>query len=187
MTDEENQGCFVPYPEPPRYMGDPEELSLQLLHLHRQTYAVGHGCAAEWDEAVNDRTTWVRTEVLPVYEVRPVLPTEIEDLPLRMMTLASDDNRSVIDLCARLTDEYEAWIKAQEDRIAIQLDLTPELKVTAVRHMENCRNCLDRMRQGVRLLDEDPEVARAFRLMNEAMLMQQIHYEIASQHPRALG
>ncbi|MCY4652650.1 MAG: helicase-related protein [Dehalococcoidia bacterium] len=184
VTDAENKGCFVSYPEPPRYTADPEELSLQLLHLHRQTYAVGHGCAAEWDEVINGRATRVSTEVLPVYEVKPVLPTEIEGLPLRMTTLASDDNRSVIALCDRLADEYEAWIEAQEDKIAVQPALTPELKATAGRHMENCRNCLDRMRQGIRLLDEDSEVAYAFRLMNEAMLMQQIHYEIASQHPR---
>ena len=34
------QRCFLSYPERPNYTGDAEELSLQLLHLHRQTFAV---------------------------------------------------------------------------------------------------------------------------------------------------
>ena len=54
------QGCFLSYPERPNYTGDFEELSLQLLHLHRQTFAVGHGCAAEWDDPIEGKMRWTR-------------------------------------------------------------------------------------------------------------------------------
>ena len=65
----DGQACFLSYPERAGSKDDPEELSLQLLHLHKQSFAVGHGCSAEWDEPVDGRTALVRTEVLPVYEV----------------------------------------------------------------------------------------------------------------------
>ena len=51
--------------------------------------------------------------------------------------------------------------------------------------MGNCRECLRRMREGILLLQQHSDVARAFRLMNEAMLMQQIHYAISSQSTRS--
>ena len=50
--------------------------------------------------------------------------------------------------------------------------------------MDNCRECLRRMRDGVLLLEQDSTVALAFRLMNEAMLMQQIHYRISTNKKR---
>ena len=179
------QRCFLSYPERPNYTGDVEELSLQLLHLHRQTFAVGHGCAAEWDDPIEGRTSLVRTEVLPIYEVKPILHTELEGLDLNMTTLAHGSIEEAIGLCSKLVDSYEEWINEREHEVANRLDLTPELTTTAMRHLENCRRCLGRMRDGIGLIGQNPDVASAFRLMNEAMLMQQIHYEISSQRPRS--
>ena len=179
------QGCFLSYPERPNYTGDFEELSLQLLHLHRQTFAVGHGCAAEWDDPIEGKTSLVRTEVLPIYEVKPILHTEVEGLDLSMSALAHGNLEEAVRLCNRLADSYELWINERESEVANRLDLTPDLTATALRHLENCRECLGRMRDGIRLIRQDPDVASAFRLMNEAMLMQQIHYEISSQRPRS--
>ena len=178
------EACFLSYPERPRDPGDPEELSLQLLYLHRRTFAVGHGCAPEWAEPTSGRTTLIRTEVLPLYEVKPVLPTQVEGLELRMIDLASDKPGTASTLCMRLTNAYEAWITAREREGDSRSDLSPELKETVRRHIGNCRECLRRMRDGAILLEQDPEAAGAFRLMNEAMLMQQIHYAISSQETR---
>ena len=50
--------------------------------------------------------------------------------------------------------------------------------------MTACRICLERLRGGIKVLEEDADAASAFRLMNEAMLMQQIHYGISSQQRR---
>ena len=176
--------CFLPYPERLGAPDDPEELSLQLLYLHRQTFAVGHGCAPEWDPPVNGRVALIRTEVLPTYELKPVLPTKIEGLDLRMTDLASDDPGAARTACLRLADEYETWINTRERETDSRSDLSPQLKETARRHMGNCRECLRRMREGADLVGRDPEVALAFRLMNEAMNMQQIHYRISSQERR---
>lgn len=179
------QGCFLSYPERPSSVGDFEESSLRLLHLHRQTFAVGHGCAAEWDDPIEGRASIVRTEVLPIYEVKPILHTELEGLDLALKTLAHGSVEQAIGLCNRLADSYEEWIDEREHEVGHRLDLTTELKTTALRHVDNCRRCLERMRDGIHLIGQDPDVALAFRLMNEAMLMQQIHYEISSQQQRS--
>ena len=180
----DGRGCFMSYPDSTDRIGDEEELSLQLLHLHRQTFAVGHGCAADWNEPSDGCTTSVRTEVLPVYEVKPVLPNNIEGLDLSMNVLANGTRDDAMSLCGSLSDAYEAWIDERKREVEKRADLTAELKGAALRHLDNCRQCLGRMREGIALIRRDSEVATAFRLMNEAMLMQQTHYEIASQRTR---
>ena len=176
---------FLAYPERIRTPDDPDELTLQLLYLHKQTFAIGHGCAADWSEPMDGRTALIRSEVLPTYELKPVLPTQLEGLKLRMFDLASEETQDVLDLCTELTSQYSAWIHSQERDINSRTDLTHDLKQTANRHIDNCHKCLSRISDGISLLKSDVNVALAFRLMNEAMLMQQIHYQISTQKIRA--
>ena len=181
----DGQACFWSYPEQPYDRNSPDERSLQLLHLHRRVFAVGHGCAADWQDSNGERAILIRTEVLPTYEIKPVLPTQISGLELRMKDLAYEDHQISIDLSTKLCDEYETWIRERENEISCRLELPPELEETARTHMANCRECLRRMREGVQILAEDDQSALAFRMMNEAMLMQQIHYEISSRKMRS--
>ena len=185
VSEPNGQACFLGYPEQPHERSDFDERSLQLLYLHRRTFAVGHGCAADWNDSSCERTILIRTEVLPTYEVKPVLPTQVEGLDLCMIDLASDDLATATDICVKLSDEYEEWIKARETEVSRRTDLSPDLEETARRHLGNCRECLRRMRDGIQILQEDHKVAWAFRMMNKAMLMQQIHYEISSQKTRS--
>ena len=185
ITAANGEACFWSYPEQPHDRNNPDERSLQLLHLHRRTFAVGHGCAADWQDSDSECTALIRTEVMPMYEVKPVLPTRIAGLDLRMMDLASDEPGISTDLCAKLCDKYAMWITAREDEIARRTDLTPELEETASKHMGNCRECLRRMRDGIQILEQEREIALAFQMMNEAMHMQQVHYKISSEKTRA--
>ena len=176
--------CFLNYPDRPLLKDDMEALSLQLLYLHKQTFAVGHGCAAEWENPYNNRTSQIRTEVLPVYEVKPILHTEIQGLDLSMMKFAKGHIDETNQLCNGLVDAYEKWIVEREREVADGYCPSSELTSTAAHHLENCRNCLKRLRDGIDLLTTDPKVSTAFSLMNEAMAMQQIHYQISSQRIR---
>ncbi len=181
----DGEAPFLAYPERSRDPDDPEEMSLQLLYLHKQTFAIGHGCAPEWADPKDGRSTLIRTEVLPTYDLKPVLPTQVEGLELRMQDLASHETEEAFALCARLADQYEDWIAEREREIDARSELSSALKATARKHMRNCRECLRRLREGIAILQQESDVARAFRLMNEAMLMQQIHYAISSQSTRS--
>jgi hypothetical protein len=182
VCDPSGAACFVEYPERPGPPTDKEEASLRLLYRHRKVYAVGHGCAADWTELEEDRATQIWSESLPMYEVKPVLPRSIEGLELPMLTLSRESDGTVLELCSRLADEYQSWIEQQEQRI--EVEAPDSLKDIAHEHIELCRECLKRMQGGIRLIREDATVRRAFALMNKAMLMQQIHYEISSSQIR---
>ena len=179
------KACFMEYPERPGLPLDKEEASLRLLYRHRKVFAVGHGCAPEWDEPVEDTpgaTTTVRTETLPTYEVRPVVPKVIPDLELSMLVLSDPDNNEALYLCRRLANEYREWIEKEESRI---VDEVPKILQGVARgHMNKCRTCLERIDYGIRLLNKNKLVRKAFAMMNKAMLMQQIHYRLSSENPR---
>lgn len=177
------EACFLSYPERLRNHSDHEDLSLRLLYSHKRTFAIGHSCASEWNESHGGCATAIRTAIFPRYEMSPVLPKEVEGLSLRMWDLAFGEAEIVGPLCLGLADEYEKWIEEKEREI-VRSDMDETMKETATKNMEECRECLHRVREGVEFLDQDSEVAQAFRLMNRAMLMQHAHYEIFSEHPR---
>lgn len=170
--------CFLEYPEREGEPLDEEDASLALLYRHRKTYAIGHGCAAEWNEAVEGRADLVRTEIMPEFEIKPIVPILFEDLKLRMINLSDRRNEDDgIRLLVSLCDKYEAWINRQQAIVNDQSFPHDHLRA-ARRHLEKCRFCLSRMRSGLDLLRNDKTAMLAFRLANRAMLLQQLHYPL---------
>lgn len=184
VDDPDGAACFLEYPERPGVPMDEEEASLRLLYRHRNVFAVGHGCAADWSESVAGRVKRLWTDCLPVFEIKPILHRDIAGLELSMLSLAEERDAVPLELCRRLADAYAAWVSEQECAIEDHKEVPVELRETARRHMRRCRACLERIRGGIRLLESEPEVRQAFTLMNRAMLMQQVHYGIASREPR---
>jgi hypothetical protein len=176
IAGSEQKSCFLEYPERVGEALDEEDETLRLLFSHRRTFAVGHGCSTEWDSREDGTAFRVCTETLPMYEIKPIAPTLIDGLDLSMLAL-SKSGAGPISLCTKLADEYERWIGKKEAEIN---SLASEHRTAAARHMGTCRTALQRIRRGIELLETDSDVRKAFSLMNEAMLQQQFHYELAS-------
>uniref|UniRef100_UPI0034DF2BF6 helicase-related protein n=1 Tax=Streptomyces sp. PU-14G TaxID=2800808 RepID=UPI0034DF2BF6 len=176
---EDGASCFV---ERPAAGGtdDPDVRTNRLLYRHAPTFAVGHGCAAEWDwrpapvglaEMECAAVDEVRTEFVPSHEV---LLTEsnpaIDASALGMMGLARGSKAEVMTALFRLADGYEQWIAARRlDAKALSGTVHEQ---AAQERIADCVETLERMRTGIALLDEKPDVLRAFRLANEAMAAQ---------------
>ena len=180
----DGSACFHEYPE--RH-GEPlhdDDASMSLLYSQERTFAIGHGCSAEW-EGDGDRMTAVRSEVLPAYELKPIVPAAIPGLELRLLDLADEQHPDqLFRVLDALGDRYESWIKDQQDSLN-DTDFPARHRPAGERHLENCRTCLARFRSGVQLLRDDHTVRRAFQLANRAMLEQQLHYHLASEQKRS--
>jgi Helicase conserved C-terminal domain len=170
-------GKILPYEEGRLRGADEEEESLALLYRASRTFAVGHGCAADWSPAeTEEAATEVRAECLPSYETPSITPDVVDEdgdpVVVPMAPLAGlvegDDGRGSVE---RLIHLYEAWIETQELRVP---GLGPEFQPAATRHLEECRHVLKRMRDGLAFLNSDENARRAFRLANHAMLLQQL-------------
>ncbi len=181
----EDHACILPYPGPPVLALEPEAQGIALLYRDACTFATGHGCAADWLTPVvgTDGVTMVSAECLPTAEVSGTTPDIRREngdaIQVSMQTLGQLElgNSGFADL-EEIIDRYEAWIVGQRARIA---GVHPDLQPAAVRHMDNCARCATRMRGGLGYLRSDALARRAFKLANQAILLQQIRNRLPTR------
>ncbi|MFN3002988.1 helicase-related protein [Mycolicibacterium wolinskyi] len=175
-----------PYPEVELPDRDDEEQSIDLLYRNKRTYAIGHGCAAEWDGGAGSPVPFVKAVALPAYEVVSLTPNiyrtddhgnylldaegQRQAITVSMKELANgtDEGKQQVENVLRL---YSEWIAARTSEID---DLPERFRPAATRHMELARDALKRMQEGWALVGSDLRATWAFRWANEAMLYQQV-------------
>lgn len=172
-----------PYPEVAQSDSDDEEDSIALLYRDQRTFAIGHGCAATWDyvPTAEDGTPSVGSvsaDTLPTYEVTSLTPDVYEthldgtrtSVNVSMEELAQNSGRGRAQI-EKVLALYGQWI----DNRAVSIpDLPQRHHAAAERHINLCREALERMREGWELVQNNRVASRAFQLMNRAMLYQQI-------------
>ncbi|MFB7931051.1 helicase-related protein [Streptomyces sp. NPDC056039] len=169
--------AFVDRPAPSS-AHDPEIATSRLLHRHAPTFAVGHGCSAAWDWnpspiGVTDTggdaaVPEVRSEFVPSVEVLLTDSNpEIDSSSLSMLGLADNSDAEVLAALEGLATGYERWI----DRKSAEADaLTSGTHGQPARdQVKACGEALGRIRKGIKLLRDKPDLMLAFRLANRAM------------------
>jgi hypothetical protein len=172
---------FSRYPEGvrPFEQFDDDEQTLALLYRDAATWAIGHGCAAGWEGVDGDAPEVIFADVMPAVEL-PSLTPDIGGLDGQLITLSMRELAGLPPFAeggagwqaiTRLANEYAAWIAAREQERA---GLDTHYKDVAERHLDDCRQCLTRIRRGIAILQKDETALEAFRLANQGMLLQQI-------------
>ncbi|WP_030087703.1 helicase-related protein [Streptomyces baarnensis] len=179
VTTESGAPGLVDRPSERRVI-DPEVATSRLLHRHAPTFAVGHGCSADWDwtpppigapNVERAAITTVRTEFVPAHDVLLTDSNpDIDDSALTMEGLATRPENEVLAALNDLLAGYAEWIDRKEAE-AEAFRGTPH-EAPARLQIEHCGAALARMRRGIRVLGTDSEAMRAFRLANRAMSQQ---------------
>ncbi|MBP8745143.1 MAG: hypothetical protein KBH86_08450 [Syntrophorhabdus sp.] len=170
----DGSACFLPYPSVFRASEHPDEKSQRLLYRNQRTFAIGHGCSPCWTEQ-QDLATEIWTEIIPVFEMKAIVPVRLAGIELKMFDLSDHGKPEQLNpILLGLAHRYEAWIDLQV--VFAEEQLSGEFQTVALSHVENCRQCLSRIREGIDLLQGDETVRKAFLLMNRAMLLQQLRY-----------
>ena len=188
-------GWILPYPEYRRansQPGDEDEIA-RLLYRDRTTFAIGHGCAVDWDRRQGGDITEVRTNCMPTFET-PAISADVESEdgePVRasMRKLAGleerDDGSEELD---RLLEAYRSWVEGIEAHDSQDPPVPTDLEASARILARRCRECLERIEDGLRFLRSDSETARiareAFQLANHAMLVAQLRASRDVRTPR---
>ena len=171
---------ILPYPSRNFDELNSEERSFALLDRMSPTFAIGHGCAGDWEGQENSiRARRVIGNCLPSHEL-PSFTPDIEradgtgPLSVSMRPLAGlisdDDGMNALE---EVVVSYERWIERERSRIE---ELPDHFRSTAGDHMDACAFCAERMRSGLSYL-RDPQngnVRLAFQLANRAILLQQL-------------
>jgi len=88
-----------------------------------------------------------------------------------MAELADNQNDQSWNSLERLIEGYGKWIDSQKQKIRGFNELLSEV---AYKNIEKCHESLSRMKKGLNILKENDFARRSFKLMNLAMLLQQI-------------
>jgi hypothetical protein len=168
----DGKAAVRPYPEPATRAVDEEERSINLLYRHSQTYAIGHGCAADWSK---DRLRLAAT-CLPTFET-PWISSDVRKadgspLVVSMALLAGlRSGQDGFRELGEIIEAYGSWI-AERKKEAASIDSAH--RAAASNHLGKCDSALERMRLGLKYLRDDPIALEAFRLANKAILLQQV-------------
>ncbi|OQQ25925.1 helicase [Prescottella equi] len=182
----ENGLAIEPYPDVELPDRDDEEQSIDLLYRNKRTYAIGHGCAAEWDGSTRAPVSEVKAVALPAHEVVSLTPNvyltdeagnylldaagERQPVTVSMHALSegTTEGREQVATVLRL---YSEWIEARRSEVE---DLPVRFRPAAQRHVDLADAALSRMRTGWELVESNDIAQQAFRWANEAMLYQQV-------------
>ena len=159
----------------------------QLLYRQQQTFAIGHGCAADWSDRLSTMVSEVWTDVLPAYETPSTsadLYVQNEDgsqrpIAVSMRKLAGlDPKDDGTDELQELVGAYEKWIAGLKLGRTGLLSIPEDSKETSAGLIARCEMCLERIQDGIKFLSETSKVAiaakEAFVLANRAMLVAQL-------------
>ena len=158
---------------------DPDLESHRLLYRDCLEFAVGHGCAVNWHQTQGDRAAMLETALIPDFELPATTPGTMPGLEMQKLADAADpvDVKAIL---SPLLDAYAIWINQCHDAVATLT--TPELQRTAHVHLQRCNEALQRMQDGLALLQSDTRIFEAFRFANRAMLLQRSYGEWAQEY-----
>ena len=165
-----------PYPALPMEKMDEEELNLALLYREFETFAIGHGCAANWGQTQADSgVSEVSAECLPTFEAPSIAPdikrADGSLIEVGMAALAGlIPGNDGLDQIAAVIEDYSDWIARKTEEAKL---LPSKFETPASANLLSCLGSLDRMRRGFAYLKGNPEAMEAFRLANLAILLQQ--------------
>ncbi|MHB8836205.1 MAG: DISARM system helicase DrmA [Candidatus Methylomirabilia bacterium] len=157
--------------------------AMRMLYRKQLEFAVGHHTSVHVDvsKALPDRATRIGTRTIPMYELPRQTPPTAEDIPefgdivFDMSRLAEMPQAELVANLQRLADSYERWIAARRQEVEAGNDGLALHRATAAKALDQCRKVLERIREGIRLLEKNAQAFEAFRFSNRAMALQRVH------------
>lgn len=155
--------------------------SYDLLYRNSHEFAIGHGCAVDWEDVQGDHAGTLKTAQVPTYELPATIPNTM--MGLEMVTLGNARTPDEVStLLNPVLHAYEQWIRERRAEVP---DLpSQKLRDTANVHLDLCSQALGRMRTGLELLRKVPQIFEAFRFANRAMLLQRSYGKWMQQYRR---
>jgi len=152
-----------------------EDQTNELLYRREVEFSRGHGISVEWELAEGhvDQAVLIRTACMPRAAVRNIEQHIIDGLVTDMKDLAEATDDELGPKLRPLEVAYSSWISELEARTAAEADLSvyPEASAQIV---ARARGVLDRLKEGIALLETNVDACDAFRFANRAMWQQRV-------------
>lgn len=160
-----------------------EDVAMAMIYRNEVEFAVGHGVSVHAEIGDHDTTCAYRisTQVVPTYEVAKTIAPTAADQPalaefvVDMKMLAETADGGFAAALDPLVRAYRAWIDQQRGRLNQAGARLQGFEAAASDALDKCKRALERIEDGIALLDTNPKAADAFRFMNRAMWQQRLH------------
>lgn len=156
----------------------------EYYYNQRPIMGRGRGCAAMWDTPINGKTKYVKSAFIPEYEV-PGVSAALEGFDKYYFSTLSMSKMSkkteTIEKLNTLANSYEEWISSNLLRNTKMMDAAFKDKIgnNVVNH---CKNALNRIREGIYILENDSISFDAFCFMNRVIFLQNSIKRYAKEH-----
>lgn len=158
-------------PPRPGAAGGLDERKFELQYRERRTFARGHSCAAQWEPSEDPAfASVISISHMPRREVFPTIPQSTDERACDIAFLAAG-REEVQSALLEFVDNYAVWIMETEKA---SLTLEPRYARAAESIISDLRRACRRMRDGVELLQNQPDLFRLFCLANRVMLHQMV-------------
>jgi len=169
---------FAPRPSR-RHATDEDGRIAELIYRDAREFAVGHTCSVEWQvgeagEVASIGTTWLPEATVHLMSADGdpcfgVLRSDQMIQPLSAGWLATASDADLATGLGRLIQAYRVWLDGQARRIPT---LPAQLRDQANRNIKTCEDGAARMEGGVQLLATNASCRAAFRLAQQAIVIQ---------------
>jgi hypothetical protein len=144
----------------------------------------GRGCAVVWEDPVDGRTTYVKSDFIPEYEF-PGVSAALDGFDkfyfsTCLMSVKSKKAQTIGKLNT-LADSYEHWINKELAGNA-KMDDTGFSDKIGNKVISRCRDALRRIREGIHIIETDDTSFEAFCFMNRVIFLQNSIKNYSKKH-----
>lgn len=150
----------------------------------RPIFGRGRGCAATWGEITDGRTKYVKSDFIPQYEF-PGVSAALKGFDkfffsMRFLSIAKK-KEEILGRLNVLADSYDAWIQEAiiHDSKMQDSDFVNKIGNNVA---SKCIDALNRIRNGIQLLEANEIAFDAFCFMNRAMILQRNIMNYSKKH-----
>ena len=180
---EEREDCFVAE-NICRHILAPDE----FFYAQRPIFGRGRGCAIMWDIVNEKYASKIYTSFIPEYEFPGVRATidGFADDHFSMSFMARPKNKKeTIARLRALSDAYESWINKTlvHDKRMDEEGFKAKIGDHVV---EKCKSALNRIVEGINLIENDDTAFEAFCFMNSVMSLQRSISSYSKKHGKGI-
>jgi hypothetical protein len=174
-------GEIKDYPNISSISHDEEEQDLTLQYKDNIQYAIGHGCSATWGYNKNKKyftqTTWIPQHTIKDFKFDIETKNNLNFLSLNFLANKDTKKKDLINGLISFLKLYEIWFENLKTQ-----KVDSKFKETKNRITNKIKITINRIQEGINLLENNNEVFRSFKLANEAMLRQMVYSKISSNN-----
>lgn len=169
---------FLPYKQLSETNPFDEELNLINFQYRKEnSFAIGHGCAVNWDD--NKNPTELKTTFLPEVDIknysnafRKNFPEGLKDITeLKKLSIWTDlDKSTIIQKLKLFADKYKDWIKTEQETTEADDNYKKSLNTI----LEKQNKTYNRLIKNIDILNDNEIAFKSFLLANTAMYIQML-------------